>query len=215
MSKTRGGFEASVSYMASNTLIEATLCEDSICGGKMLLPIQSLFFQALELWIRPDFQWTSIFGSTHCTWTTSASDTFSARQCGCLRLELRTMRPIVRALIFKRARSERLLCMSVRGLSNCYRRHNLEFFLQKYENLWCKRNVNEGWYKSVLNREAVHSLPPWTTTPRSGDAPWRSRSNNDSCKSIPRWSAASKRQLAGNAVVAERNPHLRTKTRLG
>jgi hypothetical protein len=64
--------------MASNALVETTLCKDSVCGSQMLFPIQSLFFKALELWVGSDFQWTTIFGSAHCTWTAQRQTHFSA-----------------------------------------------------------------------------------------------------------------------------------------
>lgn len=49
-----------------NTLVETSFGKDAIGGRQMLFPIESLFFQAIELRVGSDLQFSAVLGSAHC-----------------------------------------------------------------------------------------------------------------------------------------------------
>lgn len=49
-----GGY--ALTDVPSDSFVEASVSKDSECCGEMLLPVQSLLFQAIELWGCPDLK---------------------------------------------------------------------------------------------------------------------------------------------------------------
>ena len=53
--------------VSCDTLVEAALGEDAKRGGEMLLPVQSLFLEAVELGVCPDFEFLAVLGLSQRT----------------------------------------------------------------------------------------------------------------------------------------------------